>query len=53
MDEKYESVKTAFGIDIKEYLLKNPTASTFMDAISYAYYHPDYWLTKGRHEFSE
>lgn len=43
MDEKYESVKTAFWVDIKEYLLK----------ISYAYYHPDHWLTKGRHEFSE
>lgn len=28
MDEKYESVKTAFWVDIKEYLLKNPTAST-------------------------
>ena len=136
MDEKYESVKTAFWVDIKEYLLKNPTASrvkfnmsihnelskekfrkyffflvcekapcidfnealllldgntvdkalamdmlliffsqklktwekafelydkrdaivdyaNFMDAISYAYYHPDHWLTKGRHEFSE
>lgn len=136
MDEKYESVKTAFWVDIKEYLLKNPTASrvkfnmsihnelskekfrkyffflvcekapcidfnealllldgntvdkalamdmlliffsqklktwekafelydkrdaivdyaNFMGAISYAYYHPDHWLTKGRHEFSE
>lgn len=136
MDEKYESVKTAFWVDIKEYLLKNPKATTvkfsmaihnelskekfrkyfyflickkvpcinfneslslldgnavdkvlsmnmlllfftkkvktweiafklydkrdaivdyanFMEAISYAYYHPDHWLTKGRHEFSE
>lgn len=136
MDEKYESVKTAFWVDIKEQLLLNPTASTikfnmsihnelskekfrkyfyclvckkapivefdealllldgsamdkvlamdmlltffsqevktweiafglydksdkvvdcssFMEAISYVYYHPDHWLTKGRHEFSE
>lgn len=28
MDEKYESVKTAFWVDIKEQLLLNPTAST-------------------------
>lgn len=27
--------------------------ANFMEAISYAYYHPDHWLTKGRHEFSE
>ena len=136
MDEKYESVKTAFWVDIKEYILENPKATTvkfnmsihnelskekfrkyfyflickkapcidfnealllldgnardrvlamdmlliffsqkvktwekafelynkrdkivdynnFMEAISYAYYHPDHWLTKGRHEFSE
>ena len=136
MDEKYESVKTAFWVDIKEHLLLKPTASTikfnmsihnelskekfrkyfyclvckktpivefdealllldgsamdkvlamdmlltffsqevktweiafglydksdkvvdyssFMEAISYVYYHPDHWLTKGRHEFSE
>lgn len=25
----------------------------FMEAISYAYYHPDHWLIKGRHEFSD
>lgn len=136
MDEKYESVKTAFWVNIKEQLLRNPTASTvkfnmsihnelskekfrkyfyclvckkapciefneallllsgnamdevlamdmlltffsqevktwekafelynkggalvdysnFIEAISYAYYHPDHWMTKGRHEFSE
>ena len=120
MDEKYESVKTAFWVDIKEYILENPKATTvkfnmsihnelskekfrkyfyflickkardrvlamdmlliffsqkvktwekafelynkrdkivdynnFMEDISYAYYHPDHWLTKGRHEFSE
>lgn len=27
--------------------------TNFMKAISYAYYHPDHWLTKGRHDFSE
>ena len=135
MDEKYESVKTAFWVDIKSYLLKNPEAKTikfrmhiynelskdkyrkyfynivcgklpqiefkeaisllrgdsadkkiamdtlqiifscevetweklfclynkkdedvdysvFFEAISYAYEHPDHWISKGMHEFS-
>lgn len=27
--------------------------SAFFDSISYVYYHPDHWITKGIHEFSD